>query len=214
MGYIRTRCGAQFFCSCRPCWASSRGCSRSCSSGSIDGHSTLVLGCRGRRRCPLPERRHDTSGHLGDRRGEGSSPRVTRPWAPLRVARRRGGRGAHPVVASLLPCLTVSNIRSHESLSVTSPVVAVLDSHAVDPMVDDADARGIIERARDEGRVRLLYTHVTMDELVATPDLGRRRDSLTRSRPSQRRCQRGPSSSTCHASGKQGSARTQKPSRP
>jgi len=78
-------------------------------------------------------------------------------------------------------------------------------------MVDDADARGIIERARDEGRVRLLYTHVTMDELVATPDLGRRRDSLTRSRPSQRRCQRGPSSSTCHAAGKQGSARTQKP---
>src|SRR5690348_1315857 len=55
-------------------------------------------------------------------------------------------------------------------------IVAVVDSNAVDHLVDDPDLRRVIEGALADDRLRLLYTHLTMDELAEIPDPIRRRD--------------------------------------
>ena len=59
-------------------------------------------------------------------------------------------------------------------LDAVGPIVAVFDSNAVDPLVDDAQVRSLVGDAVAAGTLRVLYTHVTWDELGATPDLGRR----------------------------------------
>ena len=51
---------------------------------------------------------------------------------------------------------------------------AVLDSNAVDPLVDLPGAYEALRAALDAGRVELLFTHVNIDELAAVPDLDRR----------------------------------------
>ena len=52
----------------------------------------------------------------------------------------------------------------------TGVIVAVIDSNAVDPLVDDEDVRETIRAAIADGRLRLLSTHVTYDEIEATKD--------------------------------------------
>lgn len=61
-------------------------------------------------------------------------------------------------------------------MSVPTPVV--LDANAVDPLVDQPGAYEILERALLEGRVTVLYTHVTLEELAKVPDLERRQRLL------------------------------------
>jgi hypothetical protein len=51
---------------------------------------------------------------------------------------------------------------------------AVLDSNAIDPLVDLPGAYEALRAALDAGRVELLFTHVNIDELAAVPDLDRR----------------------------------------
>jgi predicted nucleic acid-binding protein len=51
---------------------------------------------------------------------------------------------------------------------------AVLDSNAVDPLLDLPGAYEAVLTALDAGRVELLFTHVNIDELAAVPDLDRR----------------------------------------
>jgi predicted nucleic acid-binding protein len=53
-------------------------------------------------------------------------------------------------------------------------IVAVIDSNAVDPLVDDEQIRDAVSRASAGGRPRLMSTHVTADELAATEDATRR----------------------------------------
>jgi hypothetical protein len=50
----------------------------------------------------------------------------------------------------------------------------VLDSNAIDPIADVPGAYEAVRKAVDEDKVELLYTHITIDELVAIPDLERR----------------------------------------
>jgi hypothetical protein len=50
----------------------------------------------------------------------------------------------------------------------------VLDSNAVDPLIDLAGAYRAVRAAVDGGRLDVLYTHVTIDELTATRDPDRR----------------------------------------
>jgi len=51
---------------------------------------------------------------------------------------------------------------------------AVLDSNAVDPLIDRPGAYEAVRAALDAGRVELLFTHVNIDELAAVPELDRR----------------------------------------
>jgi hypothetical protein len=48
---------------------------------------------------------------------------------------------------------------------------AVLDSNAIDPLIDLPGAYEAVRTAIDAGRVELLFTHVNIDELAAVPDL-------------------------------------------
>lgn len=50
----------------------------------------------------------------------------------------------------------------------------VLDSNAVDPFIDRPGTYEIARAAIDAGRLEMLFTHVTIDELAETPDLDRR----------------------------------------
>ncbi|MFD9221036.1 type II toxin-antitoxin system VapC family toxin [Streptomyces sp. NPDC060064] len=51
---------------------------------------------------------------------------------------------------------------------------AVLDSNAVDPIIDLPGAYSVVSAAVDEGRVELLITHILEEEVAATPDPERR----------------------------------------
>jgi predicted nucleic acid-binding protein len=50
----------------------------------------------------------------------------------------------------------------------------VLDSNAVDPLIDLPGAYEAVQAAVDDGRLDVLYTHVTIDELASTRDPDRR----------------------------------------
>jgi predicted nucleic acid-binding protein len=50
----------------------------------------------------------------------------------------------------------------------------MFDSNAIDPIAEAAGAFEAIRAATEAGRLEVLYTHVTIDELVAIPDLDRR----------------------------------------
>ncbi len=49
-----------------------------------------------------------------------------------------------------------------------------LDSNAVDPLIDLPRAYETLRAAVDDGRLRLLFTHVTIDEFTAVSDVDRR----------------------------------------
>ncbi|WP_420032207.1 PIN domain-containing protein [Streptomyces sp. cg28] len=55
----------------------------------------------------------------------------------------------------------------------------VFDSNAIDPIVDTPGAYQALRGAVDRGELEVLYTHITIDELSAIPDLERRRRLLT-----------------------------------
>jgi hypothetical protein len=50
----------------------------------------------------------------------------------------------------------------------------VVDSNAIDPLIEIPGASEVMLSAVDEGQLEVLYTHVTIDEIAATPDLERR----------------------------------------
>lgn len=50
----------------------------------------------------------------------------------------------------------------------------VFDSNAIDPVADTPGAYETLEAAVKAGTLDVMYTHVTIDELVAIPDLDRR----------------------------------------
>src|SRR5689334_9825593 len=50
----------------------------------------------------------------------------------------------------------------------------MFDSNAIDPIAATEGAFDAIRAASSAGRLQVFYTHVTIDELVAIPDLGRR----------------------------------------
>ncbi|MFC8996328.1 PIN domain-containing protein [Streptomyces rochei] len=50
----------------------------------------------------------------------------------------------------------------------------MFDSNAIDPIADTSGAFEALQEATKAGRLEILYTHVTIDELVAIPDLDRR----------------------------------------
>lgn len=54
----------------------------------------------------------------------------------------------------------------------------VFDSNAVDPLADIPGAYEALEAAVDAGKLKILYTHVNIDELAEIPDLDRRRTLL------------------------------------
>lgn len=54
----------------------------------------------------------------------------------------------------------------------------VLDSNAVDPIVDRPGAYEAIRAAVDEDRLEVLFTHITVDELAEIPDPERRSQLL------------------------------------
>jgi hypothetical protein len=54
----------------------------------------------------------------------------------------------------------------------------VLDSNAVDPLIDLPGAYEAVQAAVDGGRLEVLYTHVTIEELAATRDPDRRSSLL------------------------------------
>jgi hypothetical protein len=54
----------------------------------------------------------------------------------------------------------------------------VLDSNAVDPLVDLQGAYGVLRAAVDAGRLDVAFPDVTIDELAAVEDLERRRHLL------------------------------------
>jgi predicted nucleic acid-binding protein len=51
---------------------------------------------------------------------------------------------------------------------------AVLDSNAVDPLIDLPGAYETLRTAVDDGRLRLLFTHINIDELAVVSDVERR----------------------------------------
>lgn len=51
---------------------------------------------------------------------------------------------------------------------------AVLDSNAVDLLIDLPGAYETLRTAVDDGRLRLLFTHINIDELAVVPDAERR----------------------------------------
>ncbi len=50
----------------------------------------------------------------------------------------------------------------------------VVDANAIDPLVDLPGAHAVVRAAVDRGQLEVLYTHITIDELTATPDEDRR----------------------------------------
>jgi predicted nucleic acid-binding protein len=54
--------------------------------------------------------------------------------------------------------------------------VVVLDSNAVDPLLDDRALCARVLAAVARGSLRVLYTHVTVGQIAATPDAARRVD--------------------------------------
>lgn len=54
-------------------------------------------------------------------------------------------------------------------------ITAVLDSNAVDHVVDSAELNGRVAAAVQSGRARLLYTHVSIDEIARIPDAKQQR---------------------------------------
>jgi hypothetical protein len=50
----------------------------------------------------------------------------------------------------------------------------VLDSNAVDPLIDLPGAHEAVRAAVDAGQAELLFTHVNIEELAAVPNLDRR----------------------------------------
>jgi hypothetical protein len=52
--------------------------------------------------------------------------------------------------------------------------LVVFDSNAVDPLIDVPGAYEALESAVRAGDLKILYTHVNIDELAETPDLDRR----------------------------------------
>jgi hypothetical protein len=54
----------------------------------------------------------------------------------------------------------------------------VIDSCSVDPLADIPGAYEAVRQAIDSGELEILYTHVTIDEAAATPDLEKRRLKL------------------------------------
>jgi predicted nucleic acid-binding protein len=54
-----------------------------------------------------------------------------------------------------------------------------LDANAVDGIADDVDRFEAVRQAVTGGRLELLWTHVTIDELAAIPDSSRRARLLT-----------------------------------
>lgn len=49
-----------------------------------------------------------------------------------------------------------------------------MDCNAIDPLVDTAGAVETLVRAREQGCIDLMYPHITLEEVLATPDVGRR----------------------------------------
>lgn len=56
--------------------------------------------------------------------------------------------------------------------------LAVLDSNAIDPFLDDPAALSLAAAAVADGRLQILATHVTVDEVAKTPDPERRASLL------------------------------------
>jgi hypothetical protein len=50
----------------------------------------------------------------------------------------------------------------------------LVDANAIDPLVDMPGAYEVLRAAVDAGELELLFTHITVDELCATPDEERR----------------------------------------
>lgn len=57
-------------------------------------------------------------------------------------------------------------------------VTAVLDTNAIDRVLDSPDLNLQVTGAVEAGHLRLLYTHVTADEISKVPDRNRRADLL------------------------------------
>ncbi len=51
----------------------------------------------------------------------------------------------------------------------TSPLVVLLDSNAWDPVLDDPTHLDAVVEAVESGRLRVLVSHVQLDQLAATP---------------------------------------------
>jgi hypothetical protein len=54
----------------------------------------------------------------------------------------------------------------------------VLDSNAVDPLIDLPGAAEVVREAIERGELEVLYTHVNVDEVAKTGDLDRRQRPL------------------------------------
>jgi hypothetical protein len=50
----------------------------------------------------------------------------------------------------------------------------VVDANAIDPIVDLPGAYEVMRSSVDQGQLEVLFTHITIDELAATPDEDRR----------------------------------------
>jgi predicted nucleic acid-binding protein len=50
----------------------------------------------------------------------------------------------------------------------------VLDSNALDPVIDDPSAYDVLREAVELGKLEMLRTHVNIDEVLDTPDSARR----------------------------------------
>lgn len=50
----------------------------------------------------------------------------------------------------------------------------VVDSNAIDPLVDRPGAYEVMRSSVDRGQLEVLFTHITIEELAATPDEERR----------------------------------------
>jgi hypothetical protein len=55
----------------------------------------------------------------------------------------------------------------------------LLDSNALDPLLTRAGAYEVLELAVRSAKIQVLFTHVTVDEVTATPDLDKRQRLLT-----------------------------------
>jgi rRNA-processing protein FCF1 len=50
----------------------------------------------------------------------------------------------------------------------------LLDSNALDPLLTQVGAYEVLDQAVKSAKLTVFYTHVTIDEIAATPDLGKR----------------------------------------
>ncbi len=50
----------------------------------------------------------------------------------------------------------------------------VVDANAIDPIVNRPGAHEVMRSAVDQGQLEVLFTHITIEELAATPDEDRR----------------------------------------